>query len=354
MVLLVTGRCHSSCFYCPLSEEKRGRDVAFANERPLRTPDDALEEAHLIDAEGTGVTGGDPADSLPRVAGLVCLLKEEFGPGHHVHLYTSRALATGEVAALRGAGVDEVRFHPPPEALDDPRALGPYARAVAEAARLGMEAGYEVPVLPDMGPRLRAFLRSLVGAEGRPFVNLNELEFSPTNAEAMRARGYEVKDDVSSAVRGSERLGRSLVDEFGPKGLRVHYCSASFKDAVQLRRRLARRARNVARPHELVTDDQTILKGVVEGADPEAVAKDLQERFEVPPELMAVDRGRGVLEVAAWVLEELAGEMGGGCYLVEEYPTYDRLEVERWPLPRAAGRPPPRRKRRARRRRASG
>ena len=351
MVLLVTGRCHSSCFYCPLSEEKRGRDVAFANERPLGSPDDALEEAHLIDAEGTGVTGGDPADSLPRVVRLVSLLKEEFGPGHHVHLYTSRALGEGELAALREAGVDEVRFHPPPEALDDPAALGPYARAVEGAASLGMEAGYEVPALPDMGRQLRAFLRSLVGAEGRPFVNLNELEFSPTNAEALRERGYEVKDDVSSAVRGSERLARSLVDEFGPKGLRVHYCSASFKDAVQLRRRLARRARNVARPHELVTGDQTILKGVVEGADPEAVARDLQERFDVPPELMAVDRERGVVEVAAWVLEELAGEIDGESYLVEEYPTYDRLEVERGPVPRAAPRPP---RRRPRRRRTSG
>ena len=353
MVLLATGRCRSSCFYCPLSEEKRGRDVTFANERPVRGTGDVLEEAHLIDAEGTGVTGGDPADSLTRVVGLVGLLKEEFGPEHHVHLYTSHALGPDELAALRGAGVDEVRFHPPPEALDDPGALRPYARAVAEAARIGMEAGYEVPVLPDGGRRLRAFLRSLVGAEGRPFVNLNELEFSPTNAEALLARGYEVKDDVSSAVRGSERLGRALVDEFGPRGLRVHYCSASFKDAVQLRRRLARRARRVARPHELVTRDQTILKGVVEGADPGAVARDLRRRFGVPPELMSVDRERGVLEVAAWVLEELAGEVDGECYLVEEYPTYDRLEVERAPIPRTRTRPA-RRRRRAPRRRTSG
>ena len=337
MVLLVTGRCGTGCFYCPLSEEKRGRDVAFANERPLASEEDALEEARLIDAEGTGVTGGDPATELPRVSSLVRALKREFGRGHHVHLYTSRALGRSELALLADAGVNEVRFHPPPDALADESARAPYARAVADAAALGMEAGYEVPVLPDMEAGLRAFLGSLVGAEGQPFVNLNELEFSPTNAEALLAHGYSVKGDVSSAVRGSEGLGRRMVDEFGRRGLRVHYCSAQFKDAVQLRRRLSRRAANVARPHEVVTTDQTILKGVVETGDPEAVARELQARFDVPAELMAIDRGRGVLELAPWVLQELSDEIDADCYLVEEYPTWDRLEVEREPLPRRRG-----------------
>jgi len=349
MVLLVTGRCGSGCFYCPLSDEKRGREVAFANERPLADEEDAIEEARLIDAEGTGVTGGDPAESLPRAEALVRALKREFGRAHHVHLYTSRALGRADLERLARSGVDEVRFHPPPGAWADAGARAPYARSVADAAALGLEAGYEVPVLPDMERELRAFLGSLVGAEGRPFANLNELEFSPTNAEALLARGYSVKGDVSSAVRGSEELGRRMVDEFGPRGLRVHYCSAQFKDAVQLRRRLSRRAANVARPHEVVTTDQTILKGVVETGDPEAVARDLQARFDVPAELMAIDTARGLLELAPWVLQELHDEIDADCYLVEEYPTWDRLEVEREPLPRRrdGGGGRPRRARRA-------
>jgi len=331
MVLLVTGRCSSGCFYCPISEGKRGRDVSFANERPIDNVEEAIEEARTIDAEGTGVTGGDPTGAMTRTTGMIWALKAEFGKGHHIHLYTARPLDGEALKELRNAGLDEIRFHPPVDALEDVEGAG-YAEAVAIASELGMEAGYEVPILPDHEDQLRTFLRSLVGAPGAPFVNMNELEFSSTNAEALRTREYLVRDDISAAVAGSEDLGLRMVDEFAPYGLRIHYCSAAFKDGIQLRRRLGRRAKNVVRPHELVTEDQTLLKGVVETDDPEGVARHLQTSFDVPPDLMVVDRERGLLELAPWVIEELEDSIDGDCYLVEEYPTWDRLEVERTPV----------------------
>jgi len=331
MVLLVTGKCRVGCFYCPISEGKKGRNVSFANERPIEDVEEAIEEARTIEAEGTGVTGGDPTEAMTRTTGMIWSLKREFGKGHHVHLYTARPLGERELRELARVGLDEIRFHPPPDALRDAEGQG-YAAAVAIASRLGMEAGYEVPVLPDGEADLRVFLESLLGAEGAPFVNLNELEFSDTNAAALSTRGYLVRDDVSAAAAGSEELGRRLVEDFASWGLRIHYCSAAFKDGVQLRRRLGRRAKNVVRPHELITDDQTLLKGVVETDDPEAVARDLQTRFDVPSDLMVVDRERGLLELAAWVIEDLEPEIDGDCYIVEEYPTWDRLEVERTPV----------------------
>jgi pyruvate formate-lyase activating enzyme-like uncharacterized protein len=92
MVLLVTGRCSSGCFYCPLSETKKGRNVSYANERPIDGVEEAIEEARTIDAEGTGVTGGDPVDAMVRTTGMIFSLKSAFGRDHHVHLYTSRPL----------------------------------------------------------------------------------------------------------------------------------------------------------------------------------------------------------------------------------------------------------------------
>ncbi|MCU0861336.1 MAG: hypothetical protein MUE65_03355, partial [Methanomassiliicoccales archaeon] len=60
MVLLVTGVCRSGCYYCPLSREKKGREVVFADEMRARSDEDVLSEARSIGARGTGVTGGDP------------------------------------------------------------------------------------------------------------------------------------------------------------------------------------------------------------------------------------------------------------------------------------------------------
>ncbi len=67
LVLFVTGVCERSCSYCPLSEERAGRDVVFADEQPVAGMQDILEEAHSIGALGTGITGGEPLLKLDYV-----------------------------------------------------------------------------------------------------------------------------------------------------------------------------------------------------------------------------------------------------------------------------------------------
>jgi pyruvate formate-lyase activating enzyme-like uncharacterized protein len=59
MVLFVTGICNRSCWYCPLSSERRGNDVVFANDRQVSSPDDIVAEAAAMSALGTGITGGN-------------------------------------------------------------------------------------------------------------------------------------------------------------------------------------------------------------------------------------------------------------------------------------------------------
>ncbi len=313
MVLLVTGKCGTACFYCPLSRKKRGRDVVYANELRVKDEEEVLTEARLIDAEGTGITGGDPLVVLDRTLRLIRLLKREFGRDHHVHLYTSTVDPVA-FRRLERAGLDELRIHPGIskwKRMEKANYNGAFTRK-------SMAVGLEVPSIPY----LRDDLVSLVTYADRiglDFVNLNELEFSETNWRRLRARGLEPKDDVSSAAKGSE------LDLSTPR----HYCSSSFKDRVQLRKRIMRRARNVARPGDVITEDGTLLKGIVEGRNRERIREALSKDFHVPDDLMFVDEEKRRVEIAPWILEEIAASLTYDAFIVEEYPTADRLEVER-------------------------
>lgn len=329
MVLLVTGRCARRCGYCPLSARKKGKDVFYANERRIGAVDEALEEANIMDALGTGITGGDPLIAVQRTADSIRALKKRFGKDHHVHLYTSTT-DRGRIDRVARAGLDEIRFHPP-VGLWMKLERTEFALALRLSKKRGMAAGLEVPVIPGRGKEMSALVRS-ADALGLDFVNLNELEFSETNWKALRALGFDVKDDISSAVAGSEELAMSVLGS--GVDIPLHYCSSSFKDGVQLRKRITRRGRRVRKQHEILTDDGTLLKGVIETKDPPGAARALTRDFGVPARLMWVDREKGRLEVAPWVLEELAPELPLPSFIVEEYPTADRLEVERTPLRR--------------------
>ena len=327
MVLFVTGLCDAKCFYCPLSEHKKDMDVIYANEMPVSSDSDVLEEARLIGALGTGITGGDPLKTVERSAHYIRLLKENFGKGHHIHLYTA-TFDPKKAEILADAGLDELRFHPPPETWRIFERTPLYSR-LKEIMELPMDIGLEIPALPDMKDDIMHLIE-VVDSIGAEFINLNELEFADTNYKALLGRGYRVKDDISSAAYGSEEMARQIVME-SEVDMTVHYCSASFKDGVQLRNRLRNRAENIAKPYEIPTDDGTIMKGVIYCDDVDDILSILRD-FEVPDELINVDVERSRIEIAPWVLEEIHGELPCKSYIIEEYPTWDRLEVERIPL----------------------
>ena len=307
-----------------MSSAKKGRDVIYANE--LRTADenDVLREAELIRATGTGITGGDPLLVPDRTIRYIRLLKERFGGGHHVHLYTS-TVDPSIFKELERAGLDELRLHP---MVKDWKDLG--RLKIAEALQeLDIPVGFEVPAIPGMMSETRMLLK-YASENVLDFVNLNELEFSETNASNMRARGFEVRDELSSAVKGSAEMAVALALDRSFK-VPVHFCSSSFKDRVQLRNRILRRARNVARAFDVVTSEGMLVKGVIESDDVRAVTGML-ENLGVPSKMFMYDKEKGRMEIAPWILAEIAEELPWNAYQVEEYPTADRLEVEREPL----------------------
>ena len=72
-----------------------------------------------------------------------------------------------------------------------------------------------------------------------------------------------------------------------------------------------------------------MVRGYVYSDDLDKVVEKLRE-LDVPDSLFLVLENK--VEVAPWVLEDIADELGFKCYISEQYPTSDGLEVERTPL----------------------
>jgi pyruvate formate-lyase activating enzyme-like uncharacterized protein len=316
MVLFVTGVCGKNCFYCPVSYERREKDLTYANERLVKKDEDIIEEAASMDALGTGITGGEPLLYPDRVVHYITLLKSRFGDSHHIHLYTALAPDRGVLKSLRSAGLDELRLHPPPHMWAD-ICKTHYRDSIVAAHELGIRVGIEVPSIQADFSGILSLLEEVGG-----FLNLNELEFSETNADELKKRGCVPVDDVSSGARGSKEVAELL------NGSRLHFCSSPFKDAVQLRERLKRIAKRTARDFDEITDDGTLVYGVIEG-DGLGLLKDAGVTADM---YFVLDDS---IETAWWITEDLAEELKKeGCRVavIERYPMKHGMLVEKTPL----------------------
>jgi uncharacterized protein len=313
MVLFVTGVCHGTCFYCPLSARRKGKDVAYANERLVQCDADVIEEACQMDALGTGITGGEPLLKLARVIHYVKLLKSEFGAEHHVHLYSALAPSERTLAVLARVGLDEIRLHPPIDEWEH-FSSSPHHVALKRAKALSLNVGIEIPAI-KLVPAIVEALQELGG-----FLNLNELEFSETNYSAMVARGF-VPRESDYAARGSCEIAEQIV----AGAPLAHFCSSASKDSVQLRERLKRKARRLALPFQEVTEDGTLVYGILESG------RSLSSLANLSSDQFAVVNGT-LLTSWRLALELVANqpELAEKARIVETYP--DGMVVEVTPL----------------------
>lgn len=317
LVLFVTGKCNRSCLYCPISDERSRNSLVFADEQQVENLDDILKEANAIGALGTGITGGEPLLVLNKVIDYINALKKEFGIEHHIHLYTGILPDSNVIRRLKQVGLDEIRFHPPREDWSDSIIL---KKTLLEAISMGLEAGVEIPAIGP-APGVVEAVQS-TGA----FLNINELEFSETNARRLKEIGF-VPHEIHSGAIGSEEIAKSFMIE----GLNVHYCPSHFKDSVQLRERLKRRAKRVARSFDVITEDGTLVYGIIDG--------DLERVLEVFDGLKVTDKmyviEENQIEIDPYVLEDISKELKGiGCIIsvIERYPMKKGLIVESIPL----------------------
>jgi len=322
LVLFVYGYCDQrDCFYCPLGENRKNVDQVYANERPVESDEDVLEEAELMDALGASVTGGEPQEAMGRTTRYLSLLKDEYGEDFHTHLYTGITGGRENMRRLSEAGLDEIRFHPPYEQWGDLHGTE-WEDILYIAREEGLTPAFEIP-----GIRPETEFLDFLDEGAADFCNINEFEMSHGNFRRMQAEGYELREGHMSAVEGAddERSTReAILDEMGDHE-KVYFCTSVFKDAAQHRRRLKRMARTIRRPFDDVTDDGTLVYGKT-WAEPERF-----EELGVPEEFYTVKTDH--VEVAWWLLEEMVaeGDLDEG-EIVEQEPTYDGTVVERTPV----------------------
>ena len=322
LVLFVTGKCHWGCDYCPLSDNRRETPDMFANERRCSNFDEVIEEGKAMRATGTGITGGDPMLDFDKTVEAVVALKNAFGPEHHIHCYTSIPIKPEQAKALGDAGLDELRFH----LLD--LTLDRYLESVTAASKAGIFVGVELPAEPDKGEKLHLLLKQLHGSPVS-FLNLNELEITVGNQKNMDVRGFNLAGGITAAAEGSAALAIELKEVAKELDLHVKFCTASYKDAGQLRNRFRRRGEATLRPYEVLSEDDTIVFGAIPCSLEDATddVEELAETLGLHHEWIRYNAATQRIEFPLSAAEEIAEHLSIPVLMIEVHPTHDRLEV---------------------------
>lgn len=347
-VLFATGLCGQHCYYCPISDEKKDKDVIFANEWKISNEQEIIKEIENCSSLGVGITGGDPLVKIERVVEYIKLLKNKFGKKFHIHLYTPLQLVNKEnLEKLYKAGLDEIRFHP--DFLDFHE-----EGKIKLALSFDWDVGCEIPVIPGKESEIKDFIDK-INILGVKFLNLNELEVSDTNSSKLIEKGFETKEDYSYGVKGSEELALKLLDYCAKNTkLNIHYCTATLKDKVQLANRIKKRAKNVAKKYDIITEEGSLIRGAIylkelvpsfnyrkklESLENKKevlysltqLKEKLIENLKINSNLIEVDEHKLRLLTSRIIVKTLAKrlkDLNLVPAIVEEYPTWDEFEIE--------------------------
>lgn len=311
LVLFVTGLCPRNCAYCPLSDEKKKLDVIYANEQKISSPNELIEEVKISGATGIGITGGDPIARLSRTCDFIKALKKEFGKNFHAHLYTSlNLLTTDKIKKLIGSGLDELRVHPE---LDS-KELWPKLDLLKN---LKIETVIEIPSFPKKENQILELIK--YAKDKVNAFNLNQLELAQTKIEEFKSLGFKTDRD-SVTIKGSEKTALNVIKKARTLGVRIHYCSAQFKDEIQFTERIKNYAEQAALKTDIITDSGTLLRGAIFSEKIE----ELKKKF--PGELFFKDKQKKRIICSGKFVKKHSKDLPK-CALVEEYPTRDRTEI---------------------------
>ncbi|NYT03296.1 MAG: 4Fe-4S cluster-binding domain-containing protein [Candidatus Methanofastidiosa archaeon] len=319
-VLFVTGLCHVNCYYCPVSNEKKDKDISYINERRIEKNIDVLEEIKACSSSGISFTGGDPLLKINNCLDYAKLIKGENNK-HHIHLYTGSTGKTANKLYILEGYVDEVRFHVQNEKE---------VEGLKDILKMNFNFGIEIPSIPGDYERIISIIES-AASFGFSFVNLNEFEYTETNLDILSKKGFEFDSDTSM-VKGSKELSMKILEECEDLPISLHFCPSVLKDAIQLRRRWERRAKNTKKYYEDI-EDCLIVKGELSG-DIQEIINYLKYQLNISKKMYEVQEDKVYTHwaIAEEVSEDERVSKKVKAAIIKEYPIYKRLVVEYIPL----------------------
>ncbi len=291
------------------------------NEKKCKSINEVLKEVKKSNSEGCGITGGDPLCRLQRTIKYANALKKKFKK-FHIHIYLSTKIVNKDNLKKLSKVVDEVRFHP--ESLSKNNNFKDINKDI-EKIKLGLlffkkeNTGVEIPVFPDLKKQTFEFIKEI--SKIVEFVNLNELEVGENNINYIVKKYHLDKDGYT--VKGSKEAGLWILNKCEKEkiNIKIHFCTAETKNWHQFKNRL--------KNHEILkfgkkTEDGTVIYFIINYQN----NKKLKEiKKELNKKNYYLDREKSRFIINSQKVREYKNKFQ--IKRVEEYPTSDRIEVEK-------------------------
>lgn len=312
LVLFVSGICSEKCWYCSLSKKRKNKNMVWANERQIENSKqgikELLKEAEESNAKGMGITGGDPLLFLNKTIKYARALKQKFGKSFHIHIYLPTKLVSQEKLKKLSEYIDEVRFHPQCFCEAKKSLIEQDINKIKLASEFWKKEniGIELALVPELKKEILKFILLVKNYIG--FVNLNEFELSDTNFNIVTKK-YKLKEN-GYVVADSKKAGLWILKQLARQKtrLKVHLCTAELKNWHQYKNRLLR---HKILPFSKRTKDGTIIYFAVNGKIKHGYYDKKKKRTIIP--ISKVKKLRNKHKILK----------------IEEYPTFERDEVEK-------------------------
>jgi hypothetical protein len=316
LVLFISGICSRNCWYCSLSNKRKNSNKMWVNERECKTIKEIIKEVKESNSRGAGITGGDPLLFLNKTIKIASALKKEFGKNFHIHIYLPTKLVTKQNLKKLSKVIDEVRFHP--EVLLKKLSKKKLNSEIEKIKFAGLffdkkNIGLEMPCIPNMKKEIIDFITKTKEYIG--FVNLNEFEVSETNLKKI-IKKYKL-NSTGYVISESKKAGLDILKKIEKLNIRVHLCTADLKNWHQYKNRL--------KLHKILkygykTENGTVIYLITN-------LKNLKKVDSIGKKYL-IDKSKKRVILS----EALARELIKKSLIVErveEFPTYDRIEVEK-------------------------